>query len=162
MTSSTLQPCLRHEAVCALVACRIWCWAQGLLSAVKAVAHYVSDWRASFLTTRETQYWPDDGQQLACTRMTYSLRSTETCNCLCTGMTRAGQPDFAEGDGHNYKNKAKHQWQSEFPQLQSKVYVDHAGATLYSRSQITAVQQVAAQIPQVCQPARNTTRSPQY
>ncbi|DBA86842.1 TPA: hypothetical protein ACH3X2_005421 [Trebouxia sp. C0005] len=43
--------------------------------------------------------------------------------------------------GYGYKGKLDHILKTEFPHLNSKVYADHAGATLYSKSQIDAFRQ---------------------
>ncbi|KAL0050843.1 hypothetical protein WJX82_008290 [Trebouxia sp. C0006] len=43
--------------------------------------------------------------------------------------------------GYGYKGKLNHLLKTEFPHLKSKVYADHAGAGLYSKSQIDAFQQ---------------------
>ncbi|KAL0025505.1 hypothetical protein WJX77_007273 [Trebouxia sp. C0004] len=47
----------------------------------------------------------------------------------------------APGPGYGYKGKLDHILKTEFPHVKSKVYADHAGATLYSKSQIDAFQQ---------------------
>ena len=51
-------------------------------------------------------------------------------------------PQRTTAAAYGYKGKLEHILQTEFPHLQSKVYADHAGATLYTKSQIDAYQQV--------------------
>lgn len=48
------------------------------------------------------------------------------------------------GLGYGYQGKLNSILKTEFPQLQDRVYADHAGATLYTKSQIEAVQQVCS------------------
>ena len=46
--------------------------------------------------------------------------------------------------GYGYQGKLNRVIKTEFPQLQGKVYADHAGATLYTKSQIEALKQVCS------------------
>ena len=48
-----------------------------------------------------------------------------------------GQPE-----GYGYSGMLSAILRTEFPQLRAKVYADHAGATMYTQSQIAAVQKV--------------------
>ena len=71
------------------------------------------------------------------------LTRDHTCT-VCAGFlnstTDLGQA--APKPGYGYKGKLDHILKTEFPHLKSKVYADHAGASLYSKSQIDAFQQV--------------------
>lgn len=44
-------------------------------------------------------------------------------------------------EGYGYRGMLDGIFRTEFPQLQAKVYADHAGATLYTQSQIEAIKQ---------------------
>lgn len=64
----------------------------------------------------------------------------------------SAKPAAVDAPGYGYNGKLQELIGSEFPQTQAKVYVDHAGATLYSRSQINAVKQVSRPERQRCSP----------
>lgn len=62
-----------------------------------------------------------------------------------TGSKKSVDSDNAHsqaGSGYGYQGKLNSALKTEFPQLQGKVYADHAGATLYTKSQIEALTQV--------------------
>ncbi len=63
---------------------------------------------------------------------------------MCAGVlnSTADLGQAAPEPGYGYKGKLNHLLKTEFPHLKSKVYADHAGAGLYSKSQIDAFQQV--------------------
>jgi len=68
----------------------------------------------------------------------------ETIVALCAGFfnSTVDPGQAAPGPGYGYKGKFDLILKTEFPHLKSKVYADHAGATLYSKSQIDGFQQV--------------------
>lgn len=62
-----------------------------------------------------------------------------------TGSKKSADSDHAHsqaGSGYGYQGKLNNVLRTEFSQLQGKVYADHAGATLYTKSQIEALKQV--------------------
>ena len=130
-----------------LVCCLSSLW-QHVKSIARLVAPVAARWRCSLHTQRKRRLFASRSASAPWSCLCKSPDvpelqpvSLELALALHTGLGKAA-PSTAATSGYGYEGKLPHLLQSEFPQLQSKVYVDHAGATLYSRSQIEAVKEV--------------------
>lgn len=72
----------------------------------------------------------------------HELSKVNRLSCAGTDIPDCDHYHSRTDTDYGYKGKLTGILEKEFPQLQSKVYADHAGATLYTKTQVEAMKQV--------------------
>ena len=123
-----------------VVSCLCFVW-QYLTSVTTFGAQAASRSTQSIFSRSEASCLPLFPTGLGC-HSVECLRFTDVVQALLLAVS--GESATTSVSGYGYNGKLQQIKLSEFPHLQSKVYVDHAGAALYSRTQLEAIKQVSA------------------